>query len=113
MGVRGGDQASEASGARAEGPWSSLRPTANRIAGRDPVRAEQPYPHGPLAKFLQSGDIADAGAEISKLYVAITRARQSVGFVVPDGSPLKAMSVYRPDTAGESRRGNDPYSAHG
>lgn len=71
------------------------------------------YPHGPLAKFLQSGDIADAGAEISKLYVAVTRARQSVGFVVPDGSPVKAMSVYRPDTAGESRRGNDPYSAHG
>jgi len=41
MGVGGGDQASEVSGARAEGPWSSLRPTANRIAGRDPVRAEQ------------------------------------------------------------------------
>jgi DNA helicase-2/ATP-dependent DNA helicase PcrA len=55
------------------------------------------YPHGPLAKFLQSGDIADAGAEISKLYVAITRARQSVGFVVPEGSPVKAVPVYRPD----------------
>lgn len=51
MGVRGGDQASEASGARAEGPWSSLRPTANRIAGRDRARAEQPYPHGPRRNF--------------------------------------------------------------
>ena len=71
------------------------------------------YPHGPLAKFLQSGDIADAGAEISKLYVAVTRARQSVGFVVPDGCPVKAMSVYRPDTGGEIRSENDPHSTHG
>jgi DNA helicase II / ATP-dependent DNA helicase PcrA len=71
------------------------------------------YPHGPLAKFLQSGDITDAGAEISKLYVAITRARQSVGFVVPDGSPVKVMSLYRPYKTTESRNENDQYPARG
>lgn len=55
------------------------------------------YPHGPLTKFLKSGDISDAGAEIPKLYVAITRARQGVGFVVPDGFPVTAVQIYRPD----------------
>jgi DNA helicase-2/ATP-dependent DNA helicase PcrA len=57
------------------------------------------YPHGPLTTFLKTGNIADAGAEIPKLYVAITRARQSIGFVVPDGFPIKAMPLYRPDGA--------------
>ncbi|MBR1177084.1 AAA family ATPase [Bradyrhizobium sp. KB893862 SZCCT0404] len=57
------------------------------------------FPHGPLSKFLKSGDIVDAGAEIPKLYVAITRARQSVAFVVPDGFPVKAIPLYRPNTA--------------
>jgi ATP-dependent DNA helicase UvrD/PcrA len=52
------------------------------------------YSHGPLPKFLQTGD---TGSEISKLYVAVTRARQSNGFVVPDGLLVRAMSVHRPD----------------
>lgn len=55
------------------------------------------YPHGPLAKFLRTGRLADAGAEIPKLYVAITRARQSIGFVVPDDFPTRIMPFYRPD----------------
>lgn len=41
------------------------------------------YPHGPLKKYLSSGDLKDAGKELAKLYVAVTRARQSVAFVVP------------------------------
>lgn len=53
------------------------------------------YPHGPLLKYLQTGNIADAGSEIPKLYVAVTRARQSVGFVVPDGFPVKGMPIFR------------------
>jgi DNA helicase-2/ATP-dependent DNA helicase PcrA len=58
------------------------------------------YPHGPLSKFLKSGNLADAGAEIPKLYVAVTRARQSVAFAVPDGFVVKGMPLYRPDAAG-------------
>lgn len=58
------------------------------------------YPHGPLSKFLKSGNLADAGAEIPKLYVAVTRARQSVAFAVPDGFSAKGISLYRPDAAG-------------
>lgn len=42
------------------------------------------YPHGPLKKYLVSGDLKDAGKEMAKLYVAVTRAQQSVAFVVPD-----------------------------
>ncbi|TXI08185.1 MAG: hypothetical protein E6Q76_07625 [Rhizobium sp.] len=57
------------------------------------------YPHGSLRKFLKTGNITDAGAEIPKLYVAITRARQSVAFVVPDGFPVMGIPLYRPDEA--------------
>jgi DNA helicase II / ATP-dependent DNA helicase PcrA len=42
------------------------------------------YPHKMLEKFLETGRIWDAGAEIGKIYVAVTRARQSAAFVVPD-----------------------------
>lgn len=44
------------------------------------------YPHGPLRKYLISGELKDAGKELAKIYVAATRARQSVAFVVPDKS---------------------------
>ncbi len=44
------------------------------------------YPHGPLKKYLKSGELKDAGKELAKLYVAVTRARQSVAFVVDDSS---------------------------
>ncbi|MED5549260.1 MAG: UvrD-helicase domain-containing protein [Pseudomonadota bacterium] len=42
------------------------------------------YPHGPLKKFLKTGKLHDAGKEIPKIYIAVTRAKQSVAFVVPD-----------------------------
>jgi len=42
------------------------------------------YPHGPLKKFLKTGKLEDAGKEIPKVYIAVTRAKQSVAFVVPD-----------------------------
>ena len=52
------------------------------------------YPHIPLKKFLRTGDINDAGKEVAKIYVAITRARQSVAFVVDDKSLSRGLTVY-------------------
>ena len=43
------------------------------------------YPNGPFLKYLKTGKLEDAGKEIPKLYIAVTRAKQSVAFVVPDG----------------------------
>ena len=54
------------------------------------------YPHGPLKKFLRTGKIGDAGKEIAKIYVAITRARQSVAFVVDDDSSVSGLTIFRP-----------------
>lgn len=42
------------------------------------------YPHLMLEKFLGTGRVEDAGSALGKIYVAITRARQSAAFVVPD-----------------------------
>jgi DNA helicase-2/ATP-dependent DNA helicase PcrA len=56
-------------------------------------------PHGPLNKFLLTGNLADAGKKLPKIYVAITRARQSVGFVVPDGFVAKVLPLYKPEYA--------------
>lgn len=52
------------------------------------------YPHGPLKKFLQTGKIEDAGKETAKIYVAITRARQSVAFVVDDDSSVSGLKIF-------------------
>lgn len=54
------------------------------------------FPHGPLKKYLSTGDLKDAGKDIAKIYVAITRARQSVSFVVEDGAPLSGLTIYEP-----------------
>ncbi len=54
------------------------------------------YPHGPLKKFLRTGRIEDAGKEIAKIYVAITRARQSVAFVVDDDPSVSRLTIFRP-----------------
>ena len=54
------------------------------------------YPHAPLKKFLMTGDLKDAGKEIAKIYVAITRARQSVAFVVDDNTPAPGLTNYEP-----------------
>jgi DNA helicase-2/ATP-dependent DNA helicase PcrA len=40
------------------------------------------FPHGPLRKFLLTGDPNHAGRDIAKIYVAITRARQSTAIVI-------------------------------
>jgi DNA helicase-2/ATP-dependent DNA helicase PcrA len=46
------------------------------------------YPHGPLMRFLSTGKLKDAGKEVEKMYVAVTRACQSVALVVGDDAPL-------------------------
>lgn len=53
------------------------------------------YPHGPLKTFLATGNLADAGKELDKIYVAITRARQSVAFVVEDNAKLASLEHYK------------------
>lgn len=55
------------------------------------------YPHGPLKKFLSTGVLADAGRELDKIYVAVTRARQSVAFVVDDNARLIGVNSYEPE----------------
>lgn len=52
------------------------------------------FPHGPLAKYMRSGDIKDVKNSIEKVYVAITRARQSVGIVVDDGYAGNVVPVF-------------------
>jgi len=42
------------------------------------------YPHRPFQKYLQTGRLSNAGKALAKSYVAVTRARQSVGIVVSD-----------------------------
>ena len=54
------------------------------------------YPHGPLKAYLKTGDLKSAGKEIAKLYVAVTRARQSVAFVVPDNLNKLILPLYDP-----------------
>ena len=44
------------------------------------------FPHKPLARYCLTGELKDAGKELPKIYVAMTRARQSVGIVVPDST---------------------------
>ena len=52
------------------------------------------FSHGPLKKFLRTGQVDDAGKAIEKIYVAVTRAKQSVAFVVDDGSPIASVPLY-------------------
>jgi ATP-dependent DNA helicase UvrD/PcrA len=42
------------------------------------------FPTKPMLAYLKTGDLAKVGA-VEKLYVAVTRARYSAGFVVGDG----------------------------
>ncbi len=51
------------------------------------------FPHKKLEKFLATGRIEDAGADIGKIYVAITRARQSTAFVISDGTKPSLFPV--------------------
>ncbi len=38
-------------------------------------------PHGPIKKYLQSGDVKDVEKSLEKFYVAVTRAKHSVAFL--------------------------------
>lgn len=39
------------------------------------------FPHGPIKRWLASGNTTHVEKSLAKLYVAVTRAKQSVGFV--------------------------------
>ncbi len=52
------------------------------------------FPNGPLRKFLLTGDPRDAGS-IAKIYVAITRARQSVAIVIKDDSISPLIPIFK------------------
>lgn len=52
------------------------------------------FPNGPLSKFLLTGDPKDAGS-ISKIYVAITRARQSAAIVIKNDSKSPLIPIFR------------------
>ena len=54
------------------------------------------YPHQKLEKYLMTGNLEDAGAAIAKVYVAVTRARQSTAFVIPDGETPASIPVFKP-----------------
>lgn len=41
-------------------------------------------PHGPMRKYLKSGNVIDVKGSLEKFYVAVTRARHSVAFVHND-----------------------------
>ena len=52
------------------------------------------FPHKMLEKFLMTGDLKDAGAAIAKIYVAVTRARQSAAFVIADGATPVSVPIF-------------------
>ena len=54
------------------------------------------YPHDKLKKYLITGNLSEAGAAIAKIYVAVTRARQSTAFVIPDGEKPASIPIFEP-----------------
>jgi DNA helicase II / ATP-dependent DNA helicase PcrA len=48
------------------------------------------YPHAAFQKYLKTGKLELAGQSLTRTYVAVTRARNSVAIVVPDNfsSPI-------------------------
>lgn len=58
------------------------------------------YPHRALLDVVVSGNPAALGTAektIAKVYVGITRAKQSVGIVIPDNETPLALSIWEPD----------------
>jgi DNA helicase-2/ATP-dependent DNA helicase PcrA len=53
-------------------------------------------PHGPIKKYLRSGDLKDVEKSLEKLYVAVTRAKHSVGFVYA-GKCALGLEEWTPD----------------
>ena len=56
------------------------------------------FPHKRLETYCLTGKLEDAGKELPKIYVAITRARQSVGIVVPNGTEGGIAPIYAAST---------------
>jgi DNA helicase-2/ATP-dependent DNA helicase PcrA len=54
------------------------------------------FPNNPLSKFLVTADPKDAGS-VAKIYVAITRARQSTAIVIKDNTKLSSIPIYQPE----------------
>lgn len=52
------------------------------------------FPHGSLVKVLNTGDVKHAKKSLEKIYVAVTRARQSVGIVVENNYKGKILPIY-------------------
>ena len=60
------------------------------------------FPHGPLKKMLSKGDISAISKSAAKVYVAITRARNSVTFVLDDTCQLNGIETYQFPNLNES-----------
>lgn len=52
------------------------------------------FPSGPLRKFLLTGNPKDSGGDIAKIYVAVTRARQSTAIVIKNGSKSPSIPIF-------------------
>ena len=45
---------------------------------------------------MKTGNLDDAGRALEKIYVAVTRARQSVAFVVDDDAEVVGVRLFEP-----------------
>lgn len=52
-------------------------------------------PHGPIKKYLKSGEVNDVKGSLSKFYVAVTRAKHSVAFLY-DGKYVDGCIEWKP-----------------
>jgi DNA helicase-2/ATP-dependent DNA helicase PcrA len=53
------------------------------------------YPNNKIKKFLLTGNPKDAG-DIAKIYVAVTRARQSVVFIIEKNAKSPLIPIFQP-----------------
>lgn len=56
-------------------------------------------PHGPIKKYLKSGDVNHVKGSLSKFYVAVTRAKHSVAFLY-DGKCSVGCNEWQPTGGG-------------
>jgi DNA helicase-2/ATP-dependent DNA helicase PcrA len=54
------------------------------------------FPHKGFEKYVQTGNLKDAGKEIAKIYVAVTRARQSTAIVISDKNTAHQIPIWEP-----------------
>lgn len=52
------------------------------------------FPHKALEKYLMTGNLRDAGTDLPRIYVAVTRAKQSTAFVIEDGATPASVPVF-------------------